>query len=171
MKIGMKAPTVRVPCIFNNTITFLPFSDFSEKKIALCCLSDLREADAWFLEAQAQEFKRANSALAVLVSSDTLLGRDWVRPPKNFSLPFFIDLISRLQGAFHLSHSLRPHRCETLIFDQSKRLSFRLIHDLNLKGMSAVFDILESDFLRDSSESPFTPERVAKITIETTAKV
>jgi len=179
MKIGMKAPTVRVPCIFQDTINFLPLSDFSETQFALCCLSDLEEHDAWFLEAQVQEFTQAGSALAVLVSSDLLLGQDWVRAPKDFSLSFFIDPISRLRRAFHLSHSLQPHRCETLIFDQSKRLSFRLIHDLNLKGLSAVLDIMNSDFLQASAGnsvisgmnlSNFEP-RTEVSTIRSTAKV
>ncbi len=154
MKIGMKAPTLRVPCIFNNTFSFLPFCNFQQSQFALCCLSHLKETDAWFLEAQAQEFTKSGSALVILVSDDTVLGQDWGRPPQDFGIPFFIDPINRLKKSLRLARSLRPHRCETLIFDQDTRLQFRLIHDLSLKGISSVLDIIESDFEQHSPELP-----------------
>ena len=151
MKIGMKAPSLRVPCIFNNQFSFLPFFNFQKTQFALCCLSNLKETDAWFLEAQAQEFKQAGSALVILVSNDTVLGQDWGRPPQDFGIPFFIDPINRLQKSLRLARSLRLNRCETLIFDQDTRLQFRLIHDLSLKGISSVLDIIESDFVQNSA--------------------
>ncbi len=151
MKIGMKAPTLRIPCIFNNTLSILPFFIFQQYQFALCCLSDLKETDAWFLEAQAQEFTQSGSALVILVSNDTVLGQDWGRPPQDFGIPFFIAPINRLKKSLRLEKSLRPNRCETLIFDQDTRLQFRLIHDLSLKGMSSVLDIIESDFEQNSA--------------------
>ncbi len=152
MKIGMKAPTLRVPCIFNNTFSFLPFFNFQQSQFALCCLSNVKETDAWFLEAQSQEFTKSGSALVILVSNDTVLGQDWGRPPQDFGIPFFIDPIKRLKKSLRLAKSLQPHRCETLIFDQDRRLQFRLIHDLSLKGISSVLDIIESDFEQHSLE-------------------
>lgn len=159
MKIGMKAPTLRVPCIFNNTFSFLPFFNFQQSQFALCCLPDLKETDAWFLEAQAQEFTQSGSALVILVSNDTVLGQDWGRPPQDFGIPFFIDPINRLKKSLRLAKSLRPNRCETLIFDQDTRLQFRLIHDLSLKGISSVLDIIDSDFEQNSTEQSQTSNR------------
>ncbi|MEX2493725.1 MAG: hypothetical protein WD425_18405 [Nitrospirales bacterium] len=143
----MKAPTVRVPCLFKGQFTFLSLADSQEHLFALCCLTNLTEKDAWFLEGQAQEFEQSGSNFGVLVSTDQVLGSGWVRPLQDFSLRLYIDPISRLRRAFHLSSSLRSTRGETLIFDQDQCLRFRLIHDLNLKGMSAVLDIIHSDFL------------------------
>lgn len=159
MKIGMKAPTLRVPCMFNNQFSFLPFFNFQKSQFALCCLSDLKETDAWFLEAQALEFKQSGSALVILVSNDNSLGHDWGRPPQDFGIPFFIDPINRLKKSLHLARSLRPNRCETLIFDQDTRLQFRLIHDLSLKGISSVLDIIQSEFVQNSAEQPARSNR------------
>ncbi len=159
MKIGMKAPTIRIPCIFKGQFSFLSLSDFQEKGLALICLSDLTETHAYFLESQGREFEQSESTLAIMVSTDTVLGQGWTRPPQDFSLPFFIDPICRLQKMFHLTPSLRLNRCETLIFDQGHRLRFRLIHDLNLIGVSAALDIVKSDFLRSS------PTYVSKPTV------
>lgn len=152
MNIGMKPSAVRVPCIFNNRFSFLPLSGLQKTPFALCCVSDLKETDAWFLEAQAQEFKQSGSDLFILASNDTVLGQDWGRPPQDFGIPFFIDPINRLQKSLRLARSLRPNRCETLIFDQDTRLRFRLIHDLSLKGLSSVLDIIESDVVQNSAE-------------------
>ncbi len=159
MKIGMKAPTLRVPCIFNNTFSFIPFFNFQHSQFALCCLSHLKETDAWFLESQAQEFTKSGSALVILVSYDAVLGQDWGRHPQDFDVPFFIDPINRLKKSLRLAKSLRPNRCETLIFDQDTRLQFRLIHDLSLKGISSVLDIIECDFEQNSPEQPQTSHR------------
>ncbi|MCA9421463.1 MAG: hypothetical protein KC592_10610 [Nitrospira sp.] len=157
MKIGTKAPTMRVPCILKNQTNLLSLSEFHGQIFALCWVPHIREFDAWFLETQVKKFEQAGSALAILVSKDNGLGRDWVRPPHEFSLTFFIDPIGRLQRTFTLSQLLFPTRCETLIFDQGTCLRFRLIHDLNLKGFSAVLDIAESDFLEGSQENGFPP--------------
>ena len=151
MKIGMKAPALRVPCIFNNQFSFPPFFDVQNTQFALCCVTELQETDAWFLESQAQEFKKSGSALVVLVAIDTVLGQDWGRPPQDLEIPFIIDPISRLQKSLRVAESLRPNRCETLIFDHDTRLQFRLIHDLSLKGLASVLDIIECDFVQNSS--------------------
>ena len=153
MKIGMKAPNIRMPYIFKGQITFLSLADSQENHLALCCLSNLTEKDAWVLEAQAQEFEQSGANFGVLVSTDQVLGSGWVRPLQDFSLRLYIDPMSRLRRAFHLSSALRSSRGETLIFDQGNYLRFRLIHDLNLKGISAVLDIINSDFLQASTES------------------
>lgn len=153
MKIGMKAPAVRVPCINKGQIIFRSLADFHETPLALCCLSNITEKDAWFLESQAQEFEQSGSNLGVLVSSNQILGSGWVHPLGDFSFPLYIDPIRQLRTALHLSPSLQPTRGETLIFDQGKCLRFRLIHDLTLKGFSAVLDIIASDFLQDVTET------------------
>lgn len=148
MKIGMKAPTVRVPYIYKGQITFLSLAESHKNQFALCCLSNLTENDAWFLESQAQNFEQSDSDFGVLVSTDQVLGSGWVRSLQDFSLRLYIDPISRLRRAIHLSSSLRSPRVETLIFDQNKCLRFRLIHDLNLKGFSSVLEIINSNFLQ-----------------------
>lgn len=153
MKIGMKAPTFRLPCIFKDQITFRSLADSQDNQLVLCCISGLTEKDAWFLETQAQDFEQSDSNFGVLLSTDQVWGLDWVRPPIDFSLRVYVDPIGRLQRTFHLSPTIPSTRCETLIFDRKTRLLFRLIHDLNLKGFSAVLDIIESDFVQNSGEN------------------
>jgi hypothetical protein len=93
--------------------------------------------------------------VAALVPGDFLVGQSWVRPPHEFRFPFLTDHLRRLGRALHLSRSLPSHRCETLFFDQHSRLQFRLCHDLNLRGITAVLEIAESDFCQSSNqESP-----------------
>ncbi|PJA80785.1 MAG: hypothetical protein CO149_00690 [Nitrospirae bacterium CG_4_9_14_3_um_filter_51_5] len=93
------------------------------------------------------------------MSGDFIFGHNWVRPPHEFDLPLLADPLRRLGQGLRLSRSLPPGRCETLIFDQHSRLQFRLIHDLNLRGITTVLEVAESDFcqsaFQESTGSPF----------------
>ncbi len=151
MKIGMKAPTVRMPCLLNGKLNFLPLSEFQGNTLALCCVSSLTETEAWVLDAQVKRFQECGTVLAVFVSGDFAFETTWICSPYNFCLPLLADPIKRVSRALRLSRSLPPQRCETLFFDDQSRLQFRLIHDLNLRGISTVLDIPESEFCQRSS--------------------
>jgi hypothetical protein len=180
MNIGMPAPRFRVPCLLNGEFTslfltnlllrvpcllngrfkFLPLSGSQSHQLVLCCVSSLAQTDAWLLDPQVGRFAESGTVLAVLVSGDFIFGHNWVRPPHEFDLPLLADPLGRLGRVLRLSRSLQPGRCETLIFDQHSRLQFRLIHDLNLRGITTVLEVAESDFCQNASQestgSPFS---------------
>ena len=182
MNIGMPAPRFRVPCLLNGEVTslslmnllsrvpclldgsfkFLPLSGTQSRQLVLCCVSSLDQTDAWLLDPQVGRFADCGTVLAVLVSGDFIFGHDWVRPPHEFDLPLLADPLARLGRGLHLSRSLPPGRCETLIFDQHSRLQFRLIHDLNLRGITTVLEVADSDFCQNASQkstgSPFNSD-------------
>lgn len=172
MNIGMPAPRFRVPCLLNAEFTslsltnlllrvpcllngrfkFLPLSGRQSQQLVLCCVSSLEQTDAWLLDPQVGRFAECGTVLAVLVTGDFIFGHNWVRPPHEFDLPLLADPLGRLGRVLHLSRSLPPGRCETLIFDQHSRLQFRLIHDLNLRGITTVLEVAESDFCQNPSQ-------------------
>jgi hypothetical protein len=179
MNIGMPAPRFRVPCLLNGEFTslslmnllmrvpcllngkfqFLPLSGSQSRQLVLCCVSSFNQTDAWLLDPQVSRFAESGTVLAVLVSEDFIFGHNWVRPPHEFDLPLLVDPLGRLGRALHLSRSLPPGRCETLLFDRHSCLKFRLIHDLNLRGITTVLEVADSDFCQHASQestgSPF----------------
>lgn len=152
MKIGTHAPTWRVPCLLNGRLTYLPLAAFQGNQLVLCCRPSLAETDAWLLDTQINRFYECGVVLAVLVQSDYAFSQTWVRSPHNFRLPFLADPLRRLGRSLRLSRFLPSHRCETLFFDQHSRLQYRLCHDLNLRGITAVLEIAESDFCQRSNQ-------------------
>ena len=173
MNIGEPAPRFRVPCLLNGEFTslslpnllsrvpsllngrfkFLPSSGTPSQQLVLCCVPSLDQTHAWLLDPQVARFAECDAVLAVLVSGDFLFGHDWVRPPHEFDLPLLADPLKRLGRSLHLSRSLQPGRCETLFFDQHSRLQFRLIHDLNLRGITTVLEVAASGFAQRSDQN------------------
>ena len=152
MKIGMKAPTLRIPCLLNGKLQFLSLCEFQGNTLALCCVSSLTETEAWVLDTQVKRFQECGTVLAVLVSNDFAFEPTWIRSPRKFTLPLLADPLKRVSRVLHLSLSLPPQRCETLFFDDQSRLKFRLIHDLNLRGISTALDIAKSAFCQRPSQ-------------------
>ena len=153
MKIGTRAPMWKTPCLLKGQWQYLPLTAFQETQMVLCCLPAFTETDAWLLEQQVNRFQAGGIALAVLVPNNALLGSSWCRPPQDFDLPILTDPLNRLGRALHLSASLPPHRCETLFFDHRCCLQFRLFHDLNLRGLTTVLEVAESDFCQRSTHA------------------
>ena len=154
MEIGMKAPTLRIPCLLNGKLNFLPLSEFHGNTLALCCVSSLTETAVWVLDAQVKRFQECGTVLAVLVSGDFAFEPNWIRSSYNFWPPLLADPLKRVSRVLRLSRSLPPQQCETLFFDDHSRLTFRLIHDLNLRGISTILDIAGSEFCQRSSHAP-----------------
>jgi hypothetical protein len=138
--------------LLNGRLTYLPLTAFQGKQLILCCLPSIAETDAWLIDSQVNHFHECEAVLAVLVPGDFLVGQSWVRPPHEFRFPFLTDPLRRMGRTLRLSPSLPSHRGETLFFDRHSRLQFRLGHDLNLRGISTVLEIAESDFCQSSPQ-------------------
>ncbi len=152
MKIGTHAPLWRVPCLLNGRMTYLPLTAFQGNQLVLCCLPSLPEPEAWLLDPQVNRFHECGVVLAVLVHDEHGFGQSWVRPPHEFCFPLLADPLGRLGRSLRLSRSLPSHRCETLFFDQHSRLQFRLVHDLNLRGIATVLEVAESHVCQRSTQ-------------------
>ncbi len=153
MKIGTRAPMWKTPCLLKGRWQYLPLTAFQGTQFVLCCLPAFTETDAWLLEQQVNRFHAGGAVLAVLIPDNAVLGLTWCRPPQDFSLPFLTDPLNRLERSLHLTASLPPHRCETLFFDHRCCLQFRLFHDLNLRGITTVLEVAESDFCQRSAQA------------------
>ncbi|WNM59539.1 hypothetical protein [Candidatus Nitrospira allomarina] len=153
MKIGTRAPMWKTPCLLNGRWEYLPLTAFQGTQFVLCSLPACTENDAWLLEQQLNRFHAEKVMLAALVPNNAFLGNSWCRPPQTFGLPFLTDPINRLGRILHLAASLPPHRCETLFFDHRCCLQFRLFHDLNLRGITTVLEVAESEFCRRSAQA------------------
>ena len=144
MNIGNTAPAWRIPTITNGQLSYRPLQQFSDKRLVLCCLASLAEDEARFFNSQAERFAEVGSQLAVFVSRDPLLKELQNQQLIQVHLPLFTDPLQRLSRTLNLSRTLPPNRGETLFFDQQCRLEFRLIHDLNLRGILMVLEMAES---------------------------
>ena len=150
---------VNLPCFrvlfFNKGhLSIIPLSAFQGHKVALCWIPTFREADAWILEKQVTPFKSQDTHFIALAPNEEILTQPWIRHPHEFALPFFIDPLRRIQRALRLSPSLPHHRGETVFFSRENFLTFRLIHDLNSRGLATALDIAGSEFCQDSKSVP-----------------
>jgi hypothetical protein len=155
MKIGTHAPIWKVPCLMNGKLEYLSLTAFQGNQLILCCVPSLAETAAWLLDRYVDRFRERKVTLAVLTPNDDVVRQTWIRAPHEFHFPFLTDPLRRLGRTLRLSRSLPVHRCETLFFDQDNRLHFRLFHDLNLKGITTVLEVAESDFCQRSEQVPF----------------
>ena len=143
MNIGSPIPQWRVPTFIQGTLTFSSLARFQGRPLVLCCTPSLTPTQAWLLEAQFHRFQKHDAVLAAFVSCDIIHDSPWTLPSSDFLVPLLTDPLNRLGRSLGLSRNLAPKRCETLFFDQSSRLEFRLIHDLNLRGLTRVLEINE----------------------------
>ena len=144
MDIGNKAPAWRIPAITKGQLSYRPLQPYGDKRLVLCCLSSLRKEEARFFNSQTERFTEFWAQLAVFVSRDPLLKELPTQQLLEFDLPIFTDPLQRLSRTLKLSRALPPNRCETLFFDHQCRLEFRLIHDLNLRGILLIQEMVES---------------------------
>ncbi|GJL65092.1 MAG: hypothetical protein NPIRA05_00630 [Nitrospirales bacterium] len=143
MKIGSSIPAWRVPTFTKGTLTFSSLIHSTSQPLVLCCTPSLTASQAWLLETHVTEFHNRHTSLATLVSRYMHYDLPWTLPSSNFSLPLLTDPLGRLSRSLGLSHNLASERCETLFFTEDHRLAFRLVHNLNIKGLLKVLEITE----------------------------
>ena len=154
MNKTLHLPGFRVLCFNTGHLSTLPLSAFQGQKVALCWIPTLLEPDAWIIEGHVARFKEEDTHFIGLAADEGILGHTWIRHPHEFSFPLIIDPLRRLQKALRLSPSLPFHRGETVFFSRDSRLTFRLIHDLNLRGLSTAVEIAGSEFCQNVKPSP-----------------
>ena len=154
MNIGNKAPAWRLPTITKGQLSYRPFQHFNDKRLVLCCLASFGEEEAKFFNSTTERFAEIGSRLTVFVSHDPLLKELPSQQLTQFRPPLLTDPLQRLGQALGLSRSLPPNRCETLFFDRHCRLEFRLIHDLNLRGLNMALEMAKSLARQSSSLEP-----------------
>ena len=143
MNIGKQAPSWRIPTLVNGQLTYNSLQQFLGKPLVLCCVSSLTKDEANFINSQFERFKEFETLLAVLIANDPLLKQLSTQHLTQFRPPLLTDPLQRLSRSLKLTRSLPVQRCETLFFDQQCRLEFRLIHDLNLRGITMVLEMVE----------------------------
>ena len=151
MKIGSTIPPWRVPAFIRGNLTFSSLAHFQGAPLVLCYIPKITREHVLLLESQFKSFRDRNATLATFVSNDIPHDFPWTAPYSHFCIPLLTDPLNRLGRSLGLSRNLPAKRCETLFFDQSGQLEFRLIHDLSLQGFSKVLEITERFF------SQFTP--------------
>ncbi len=154
MNIGSFTPPWRVPMFINGTLAFSALSYFKNQPLVLCCPSLLTAQESTLLEAQRNSFHNRNATLAAFISRETTHNLPWNLPPIDFCLPLLTDPLNRLSRALGLARNLVANRCETLFFDGNGKLEFRLIHDLNLSGISRVIEVTDRYFSMSTQSQP-----------------
>ena len=157
MNVGNHSPNWRIPTFVNGQLAYLPLRQFRGTRVVLCCLGSIAEDEARLFNSQTERFAEFWSRLTVFVSHDPLLKALPTKQLLQFRPPLLTDPLRRLGQALSLSRSLPPNRCETLFFDQQCRLEFRLIHDLNLRGLNMALEMAKCLACQCSSSEPSEP--------------
>ena len=134
-------PSYRFLRLQDGELKYISLKNFEEPTFVLCCLFSLTERDAWMLEAHGKEIRNSQGALALLLPQFFPSTDSWTRPLHEFDIPIFVDPLQRLCRSFQLFRSLPSRQCESLVFDHENRLKFRIIHHLNLRGLSTVVEL------------------------------
>ena len=138
-------PNFRLPCLRQGELCNAPLSQFTGQPFILCCLPHLTEKETWLLEAHTKEVEKSGGTLAVLLHRNFPSTESWVRPLYEFDFPIFVDPMKRLRRSLRLLRTLPLQRCESLIFDQERFLKFRVFHHFNLRGLSTMLSIAQTD--------------------------
>ena len=154
MNVGNYTPNWRIPTFVNGQLAYLSLRQFKGTRVVLCCLASIAEDEARVFNSQTERFSEFWSRLTVFVSHDPLLKELPTQQLIQFRPPLLTDPLQRLGQALGLSRSLPPNRCETLFFDRHCRLEFRLIHDLNLRGLNMALEMAKSLARQSSSLEP-----------------
>lgn len=144
MKIGDPLPRYRVPTFMKGTITTSSLRDFADRWVVLMSLFHFGDVEALFCDRQYKKFQSLESTLLVLIQQERPFHQAWHQRVKQIQPPLLADPSRRLSRILRLTNPLPPYRCETLLVDPQCRIRFRLIHDLNLRMITATTQVLQT---------------------------
>ena len=154
MNIGDPFPTYRVPALIKGQLCSFTLSQMHGRRMFVCCISPLTELEFLLVNSQTRRFEEYDTTLLLLVSNDFPFSPSWGLAPKTLHIPLLADPLRRLSRRLGFSRSISSPRCESLLFDRKGRLEFRLIHDLNFRGLTMLLEILGMKRQQDIQSEP-----------------
>lgn len=142
VRIGQLAPLIRVPVLMHGTLTYFDWERTRGHCIALCCVQSLGLIDAIFLNHQSTAFEQCNASLIALCREDTAIYHSGIKHLGPLRVPILSDPLRRLHRLYGIRVQQRLGRCVTFLVDADRILRFRVVHDLNRRGLSAVQELL-----------------------------
>ena len=143
MNIGDPVPQTRVPALIQGQLCRFTLSQTVGTRMVICCVSSITEVELLLLNSQIHRFDQCQTSLLALATEDFPFSCPWSLDPKTIRIPLLADPLKRLSRRLGLSRSISSPRCESLLFNKNSRLEFRLIHDLNIRGLAMLLEIFD----------------------------
>lgn len=147
MKMHHPVPHVRVPALVQGELTYVDCPGSLDRCLALCFLPPmelLEYLEYVVLERQVPAFGALKSVFLGVVPEESFFFGPWQRRLWPHGLTLLNDPLGRLARLYGVPRRLTPLRCHSFVIDQESILRYRLVHDLNGRGMSALLEILKA---------------------------
>jgi hypothetical protein len=169
-QIGRSLRSLRVPALLQGEMTSLDFPPLGGRWSALCVPPTLGLIESVFLDLQTQVFEREGTTLFAVAPNEETLHETWCVQFGKLRIPLIADPLRRVRKACGLTAD-ESNRCQSVLVDSDGMCRYRLIHDLNGRGMGALLEIVRASRGRPSHRQPHYPEHKRGRTMEPTMKV
>jgi alkyl hydroperoxide reductase subunit AhpC len=159
MKMNEHAPQVRVPALVDGTLTYLDCARFRGLGVALSFLPAIGPLERSMLEYHASSFEREKAVFLGVVPESTFIVGPWHRVVWPKRLVLLSDPLGRLSKSYGVPRTLPSGRCHSFVIDHEGILRYRLVHDVNERGMNALLETLKAcvSAKTPKSEAPMQP--------------
>ena len=144
VRIG-KASRFRVPAFSgSNTMTYLDSDTLKGKTVVLSFVPRLTPVDIALLSAHAERFATGAVSFLIAMAEDQPFHQAWLRQVGPLQLHLLADPIGRLRRSYGLDRRAGLTRCHSFVVGPDGLLQFQLVHDLDLRGMKPLLELLEA---------------------------
>jgi alkyl hydroperoxide reductase subunit AhpC len=151
--IGQSAPRIGPMASIGGRFTYLDPTTLTARWIALCFLSSPTASNITYLNAQAEAFARDGAALLVVLSDISLLRFAQHEGMQGFTVPFLTDCLNRMHRSFGVAVNPPSATAVTFLIDPLRVLRFKIAHDLALRDLDGLRELLRMK-RHSASESP-----------------
>lgn len=142
--VGHTVPGIRVPALIEGGLTYLEFPPPGGLWSALCFPATMGLIESIFLDRQIEEFGREDTTLFAVVPHARGFLDSWYGQVGKLRVRLMTDPLRRLRKVYGLTPADPYGRCQSLLIDPNGALRFRLTHDLNGRGLSALREIIHA---------------------------
>ena len=165
IRIGNRVPYVSIPALMGGVLQYVDWTRFQGRWTALCCVPHLGLIEACFLDRQVEPFAQEGAALLAIGPDGDFLRQPWITQIGTLRLPILGDPLARLRRGLGIAPPDSPARCRTFLIDPDGFLQFRLVHDLNGRGMDVVRMIIGVSQGRTPPTTPLSPGNPPRLAV------
>ncbi len=143
MSTGHSILRIRVPALTDGHLVPLDFCQLKGKWITICCPSRFGLVETLFLDRYRQEWEKQVGLLLGLVSGNYPFHEPWVQRLTRFGIFLLGDPLGCVGRALKISEIPDQSRCQCLLINPEGIVDYHLVHNLNGRGMSAIFEIFQ----------------------------
>jgi len=132
---------IRIPALMSGVLTYFSLEQLRGRWTILCSIPSLDLIDAIFLNHQHDTFAQFGASFVALCRQDRLLHDYKIEQLIPLHVPILTDPLGRRRRAYNRSGP-QGLRCQTSLLDPHLKLRLQIFHDLNARGIDALFELL-----------------------------